>query len=177
MEKPDNNIEQNNAILVEKINSELERLLGKNKFIPVEGLPKISQETKELLHGEKILIVDDSDFVLTDYIPGFMAATDGNASGFFSKGNDFFEISTEVQKINPSIIFMDYNFRGATFTGADVVMRIRNNFPGKIIGFSSDPNNNDEKFKNAGVDFCIYKDDHVEYALSELTKFLKNKTE
>jgi CheY-like chemotaxis protein len=173
MENQNESMAEDSSLLVEKINTELKRLFGDNYRFLIKELPKISPEIKEILKNEKILMVDDNNFLLSSYLPYLMAATDTDSLGLFCVGKDMFEITKEIQEIEPSLILMDYNMNDS-FNGTDIVMRLRRNFPGKIIGFSSDPLN-EQKFKKSGADDFIHKNDDPEYALSELAKIVKNK--
>lgn len=172
MEKLNENMEQNDSILLGKINTELKRLFGDDYRFLARELPKIAPEIKEILKDEKILMVDDDDMLLSHYLPQLMTATE--AAGIYCIGKDMFEITKEIQDINPSLILMDYNMNNA-FNGTDIIMRLRRTFPGRIIGFSSDTYTT-EKFKNAGADDFIHKNDDPEYALIELMKILKHTT-
>lgn len=173
MERLPEQNESNDRVLLEKINTELDRL-GVQRHI--QEIPEISPEWKEVLKHEKIVIVDDDYFIFTRYIPLLMTATEGNASGVSTISKDMFTITSEIEELKPTIVLMDYNM-SHDYDGTDITARLGRKFPGKIIGFSTDISPQTvEKFERLGASF-IKKSDDPEYSLEALVDFIKNKTE
>ncbi|PIQ16670.1 MAG: hypothetical protein COW67_01695, partial [Flavobacteriales bacterium CG18_big_fil_WC_8_21_14_2_50_32_9] len=121
-------------------------------------IKEFSKEKYAPLRGRSILMVDDTDGDIRNYMPELTVATNGNASFIhFNYKISVDELLAAILAQNPEIILMDYNLGySRNVKGTDVIKElISQGFAGKIIGFSSDSLNN--KFENAGAIGTVVK--------------------
>jgi|GEM_PF-4402494 len=160
--------EAQNQALLEKINACLEKLGSTSKWIKApEFLPEY-----EALRDKKILLVDDVVNVIEGYIPDLVVATQGKADFILYNGETLEQLVQHILQTNSDIVLVDYNL-SQSLKGDRVIKEMRNQFSGKLIGFSSNQWNN-EKFKEAGADGSVEKQSwSIEVSIKELAELLK----
>ncbi|MFH0755536.1 MAG: hypothetical protein V1910_02625 [bacterium] len=170
------NTEQINKDLIEKINSCLKEILS-NNFYNIYELPHLSEEEKEKMKNEKILIIDDKKNVIIKYLPILMTATNGNSSGLLCMYNNFElnDLSEKIISEKPSVVLID-NDLSSDFEGPDLVKVLKvNKFTGKIFGFSSNSDSK-KKFLEEGANNFIDKDmNDPKFLISSIIDYLEKK--
>jgi hypothetical protein len=125
------------------------------------------------LAGKTVVMVDDSDRVLQNYVPDLMKATDGKAQFILYTDQTSGGLAQKILAANADIILMDYNLsetlKGATVAG---ILKDRG-FSGVIVGFSSEKSYQEEFQRSGKVDMIIPKGD-AEDSVLELAKRIPN---
>jgi len=149
---------------LERFNQILEGLGFTRKY---NKLPVFREEYAPL-QGKKVLIVDDSMSVITEFIPELLIATGGNARFVHHQEqstndlveDEFERVLNTIIAENPDIVLMDLMLAN-NIRGTEVVRQLRayGFETAKIIGFSSLSGKDIiEQFQNAGALYATSKD-------------------
>lgn len=97
-----------------------------------------------VLKGKHILLIDDSERLITEFLPCLTTATEGKASAILHREQTMNELCQQILNQNPEIILMDF-FLSSGIYGNEVVKQLLSQKPDlKIIGFSSSSGGNEE---------------------------------
>ena len=139
-------VENKDAELLDKINSLLAELGSSAKWVE---LPDFNPEYSSL-QGKSITIVEDSVDILKNQLPDLVVASNGKASFVLNKDEPIGELVKKIVDKNPDIVLMDGTL--ANVKGTYVIeMLKKSGYEGKIIGYSSSEDSNDELIASGAI--------------------------
>ncbi len=137
---------------LKRVNEEMEKLSLTMRYKKIER----NIENCEALKDKKVIMVDDFAKIISDFVPELILATDDNASFLLHTDQTIGGLAGKILKDNPDIVLMDKNLANK-INGADVVRVIMHHNPEIVcIGFSSEPDYNQE-FLSAGAKGFVKK--------------------
>jgi len=141
-------------ITVEELHEFLERNSVTRRYNKLPSVPEC-----EHLVGKQILMVDDSQALITSYLPRLYVATNGMADAILYRNEMVEELAKKIIDRKPDIVLMDFNL-ASDVNGATVTKELRRNgYAGIIVGFSSERGGEVKKmFKLSGAEGSVYKD-------------------